>query len=61
MKQDGSAADGSILADEAPPDLVEGENTVARRAFTPPRLEPLGTWSALTLQQSIPIGPGNRY
>jgi hypothetical protein len=31
----------------------------ARRPYTPPRLECLGEWSALTLQQSIPIGPGN--
>jgi hypothetical protein len=29
-----------------------------RRIFESPRLERLGTWSALTLQQSIPIGPG---
>jgi hypothetical protein len=31
----------------------------ARRPYTPPCLERLGEWSALTLQQSIPIGPGN--
>jgi hypothetical protein len=31
----------------------------ARAPYTPPRLERLGEWSALTLQQSIPIGPGN--
>lgn len=32
---------------------------VTRLPYAPPRLEPLGAWSALTLQQSIPIGPGN--
>jgi hypothetical protein len=26
-----------------------------RRPYTPPRLERLGEWSALTLHQSIPI------
>jgi hypothetical protein len=30
-----------------------------RRPYTPPRLERLGEWSALTLQQSIGVGPGN--
>lgn len=29
-----------------------------RRPYAPPRLEPLGAWSALTLQQTVPIGPG---
>jgi hypothetical protein len=29
-----------------------------RRPYTPPALERLGEWSALTLQQSVPIGPG---
>jgi hypothetical protein len=29
-----------------------------RLPYTPPTLERLGEWSALTLQQSIPIGPG---
>ncbi|MFW6202577.1 MAG: hypothetical protein ACOC8B_08360 [Gemmatimonadota bacterium] len=28
------------------------------RGRIPPRLEPLGAWRALTLQQSVPIGPG---
>lgn len=26
--------------------------------YHPPRLERLGSWSALTLQQTVPIGPG---
>ncbi|MBD0320909.1 MAG: hypothetical protein ICV87_11285 [Gemmatimonadetes bacterium] len=26
-----------------------------RTAYVPPALEPLGTWSALTLQQSVPV------
>ncbi|HEX7051161.1 MAG TPA: hypothetical protein VF188_13215 [Longimicrobiales bacterium] len=30
-----------------------------RAPYVPPRLEALGAWSALTLQQSVPIGPGN--
>lgn len=29
-----------------------------RPPFHAPRLEPLGVWNVLTLQQSIPIGPG---
>lgn len=29
-----------------------------RAPYTAPRLESLGRWRALTLQQSIPIGPG---
>ncbi len=28
-----------------------------RLPYTPPRLERLGPWSALTLQQSVPIFP----
>jgi len=31
----------------------------SKRPWHPPVLEPLGAWRALTLQQSIPIGPGN--
>ncbi len=30
-----------------------------RRPYTPPCLERLGGWSALTLQQSISFGPGS--
>ncbi|HEX7088843.1 MAG TPA: hypothetical protein VF192_01835 [Longimicrobiales bacterium] len=29
----------------------------ARAPYVQPRLEPLGRWSALTLQQSIPVFP----
>jgi len=29
----------------------------ARASYSPPRLERVGAWSALTLQQSIPIFP----
>jgi len=32
-----------------------------RRTWHPPVLERLGPWRALTLQQSIPIGPGNSF
>ncbi|MGY2897127.1 hypothetical protein ACVWZX_005173 [Deinococcus sp. UYEF24] len=33
---------------------------VARQAYIPPRLTPLGQWTALTLVTSIPpIGPGS--
>lgn len=39
----------------SPPQL-RGEP--ARRRYIPPTLEALGAWSALTLQQSVPIGPG---
>lgn len=30
----------------------------ARAPYTPPALERLGRWSVLTLQQTIPVGPG---
>ena len=32
---------------------------VARQAYVPPRLTPLGAWSAITLVISVPIGPGS--
>jgi len=31
---------------------------VPRPPYTPPRLTPLGAWTAVTLVISIPIGPG---
>jgi len=31
---------------------------VSRLPYTPPRLTPLGTWTAITLVTSLPIGPG---
>jgi len=34
-------------------------DTVRREPWHTPILEPLGTWRAVTLQQSIPIGPGS--
>ncbi len=33
------------------------EEPPPRAPYTPPRLERLGEWSALTLQQSIPVFP----
>lgn len=30
----------------------------SRRPYVAPALEHLGAWSALTLQQTVPIGPG---
>lgn len=36
-----------------------GPGPAVRAAYVPPRLERLGDWSVLTLQQSVPIGPGN--
>ena len=32
--------------------------TAPRRRYVAPTLEHLGEWSALTLQQTVPIGPG---
>ena len=32
--------------------------STATDAYTPPRLQPLGRWQLVTLQQSVPIGPG---
>jgi hypothetical protein len=40
-----------------PADAAPHTEPRARRPYPPPRLEPLGAWSALTLQQSIPIFP----
>lgn len=31
----------------------------SRRPYVPPELEALGRFRALTLQQSVPIGPGD--
>lgn len=42
---------------EAPADVSRNTRAV-RRPYEPPRLERLGTFRALTLQQSVPIGPG---
>jgi hypothetical protein len=41
----------------APP-AAGADSPAERLPYTPPTLERLGEWSALTLQQSIPIGPG---
>lgn len=38
---------------------IPSRPSVGRAAYTAPCLVPLGAWRALTLQQSIPIGPGN--
>jgi hypothetical protein len=56
--------ESAMKAAEIQPPVMPQEQTAsraesARRPYTPPRLERLGEWSALTLQQSIPIGPGN--
>ena len=37
---------------------MNGAPSLTRRPYAPPDLEALGRWSALTLQQSVPIGPG---
>jgi hypothetical protein len=41
-----------------PEALTESAPAAERLPYTPPALERLGEWSALTLQQSVPIGPG---
>jgi hypothetical protein len=42
------------------PSMPPTTTTSSERAqYTAPRLESLGAWQALTLQQSIPIGPGS--
>jgi hypothetical protein len=50
-------------AEIQPPVMLQEQTAsraeTARRPYTPPRLVCLGVCSALTLQQSIPIGPGN--
>jgi hypothetical protein len=40
------------------PPLTRDPNSPARQPYAPPVLEHLGEWKALTLQQSVPIGPG---
>jgi hypothetical protein len=44
--------EGPVHGQAAAPE-VDG----ARLPYAPPRLDRLGAWSALTLQQSIPIFP----
>jgi hypothetical protein len=51
--------DPEIQPPVMPQEQIASRAETARRHYTPPRLERLGEWSALTLQQSIPIGPGN--
>jgi hypothetical protein len=36
----------------------EKQDPSRRAPYERPELEHLGSWSALTLQQSVPIGPG---
>lgn len=43
----------------APQAVRPAPQTGARAAYVAPRLERLGAWKALTLQQSVPIGPGS--
>ncbi len=58
MEKRRSTAD-SCHPDLERPAIVEGCNAraEARAPYTAPRLERLGTWSALTLQQTVPIFP----
>ena len=44
------------MAESLPLDTPVAPN-VARAPYTAPSLEALGDWSALTLQQTIPISP----
>lgn len=37
---------------------VRADGAGPRRLYDPPELEALGRFRALTLQQSVPIGPG---
>jgi hypothetical protein len=49
----------SQRADSLPLSPAPASAPAARRApYATPRLEALGAWRALTLQQTIPIGPG---
>jgi hypothetical protein len=36
---------------------LSAPSSTSRAVYEPPRLEALGPWRALTLQQSIPLGP----
>lgn len=56
------AADGScpqVRAEEGRSSaFAMADGARSRRAYGPPELESLGRFRALTLQQSVPIGPG---
>jgi hypothetical protein len=45
-------------APNAPAPVTPEPDSPARESYVPPALEHLGAWNALTLQQSVPIGPG---
>ena len=45
------------IGSDRPP--VGDAGTPPRAPYSPPQLESLGRWSALTLQQSVPIGPNS--
>jgi hypothetical protein len=47
------------IGDPLPSTRAVVDASAARALYAPPRLEALGVWSALTLQQSIGIGPGD--
>ena len=57
---DSRTTDGSAATDHAAAAVARTvcPGAACRRPYTPPRLERLGAWRALTLQQSVPIGPG---
>jgi hypothetical protein len=55
----GAAAAQAITGGSAGPSdgAAASPRACARAAYVPPRLERLGAWNALTLQQSVPIFP----
>lgn len=58
-KRETSMTEAAIQPADLPREQPAPGAGPARRPYTPPTLERLGEWSALTLQQSIGVGPGN--
>lgn len=49
--------DGSHTAATSITSSIGGQRP-ERRPYAAPRIKSLGTWSALTLAMSVPVGPG---
>lgn len=56
MNRNATPAPETVRA-QAPGRPEAADRTTDRLPYTPPRLERLGGWSALTLQQSVVIFP----
>ncbi|GAA5511968.1 hypothetical protein Dcar01_00682 [Deinococcus carri] len=48
----------SPLPESPQPDIQSAAPAPLRAPYTPPRVQDLGAWEAVTLAYSLPIGPG---